>query len=203
MLQWKRVPRREFGSYILGYRVDLVGRSRREPVWPIGGMVNYSELSAQNLEELREQITEYYETYYAEQRSQLTSQDPATFQSVPDVFKGYRRIVTELGRDGVVVTHWPSSQDSFDFHISPDRMAKDLAAEHCGGEQIIDYPPGSDFGTYEIAEPLQLVVDDGVVWVAQWTRLEISSRLDAWLNIDQARTAARNDLLPYRETRTS
>ena len=165
--------------------------------------MNYSDLSTQNLEGLREQITEYYETYYAELRSQLTSQDPATFQSVPDVFKGYRRIVTELGQDGVVVTHWPSSQDSFDFHISPDRMAKDLAAEHCGGEQIIDYPPGSDFGTYEIAEPLQLVVDDGVVWVAQWTRLEISSRLDAWLNIDQARTAARNDLLPYRETRTS
>jgi hypothetical protein len=166
-------------------------------------MVNYSDLSTQNLEGLREQITEYYETYYAELRSQLTSQDPATFQSVPDVFKGYRRIVTELGRDGVVVTHWPSSQDSFDFHIAPDRMAKDWAAEHCGGEQIIDYPPGSDFGTYEIAEPLQLVVDDGVVWVAQWTRLEISSRLDTWLNIDQARTAARNDLLPYRETRTS
>lgn len=165
--------------------------------------MHYSDLTAQNLEELREQITEYYETYYAELRSQLTGHNPATLQSVPDVFKGYRRIVTELGQDGVVVTHLPSSQDSFDFHISPDRMAKDLAAEHCGGEQIIDYPPGSDFGTYEIAEPLQLVVDDGVVWVAQWTRLEISSRLHAWLDIDQARTAARNDLLPYREARTS
>jgi hypothetical protein len=165
-------------------------------------MVNYSELTAENLEELREQITEYYETYYAELRSQLTGHDPATFQSVPEVFKGYRRIVTELGRDGVVVTHWPSSQDSFDFHISPDRVAKDLAAEQCGGEQIIDYPPGSDFGTYEIAEPLQLVVDDVVVWVAQWTRLEITSRLDAWLSTDQARTAARKDLLPYREARS-
>ena len=162
--------------------------------------MNYSELSAENLEELREQITEYYETYYAELRSQITGQDPATFQSVPDVFKGYRRIVTELGQDGVVVTHWPSSQDSFDFHISPDRLAKDLAAEQCGGEQIIDYPLGSDFGTYQIAEPLKLVVDDRVVWVAQWTRLEISSRLDAWLNIDNARKAARDDLLPYRET---
>ena len=131
-------------------------------------------MTAQNLEELREQITEYYETYYAELRSQLTGQDPATFQSVPEVFKGYRRIVTVLGQDGVVVTHWPSSQDSFDFHISPDRAAKDLAAEQCGGEQIIDYPPGAIW-TYEIAEPLRLVADDEVVWVAQWTRLEISS----------------------------
>ena len=163
--------------------------------------MNYSALSAQNLEELREQITEYYETYYAELRSQLTSHESATIQSVPEVFKGYRRIVTELGKDGVVVTHWPSGQDSFDFHISPDRMAKDLAAEHCGGEQILDYPPGSDFGTYELSEPLKLVVDDRVVWVAQWTRLEISSRLDAWLSTDQARTAARKDLLPYAEAR--
>jgi hypothetical protein len=81
-------------------------------------------------------------------------------------------------------------------------MAKDLAAEQCGGEQIIDYPPGSDFGTYEIAEPLQLVVDDVVVWVAQWKRLEISSRFDAWLSTDQAREAARKDLLPYREARS-
>jgi hypothetical protein len=165
-------------------------------------MVNYSELTAQDLERLREQITEYYETYYAELRSQLTGHDPATFQFVPEVFKGYRRVVTELGRDGVVVTHWPSSRDSFDFHISPDSEAKDLAAVHCGGARIIDYPPGSDFGTYEIAEPLQLVVDDRVVWVAQWTRIEISSRLDAWLSTDQARTAARKDLLPYREAET-
>lgn len=165
--------------------------------------MNYSDLSAQNLEVLREQITEYYETYYAELRSQLTSHESATFQSVPEVFKGYRRIVTELGQDGVVVTHWPSGQDSFDFHISPDRVAKDLAAEHCGGERIIDYPPGSDFGTYEITEPLQLVVDDRVVWVARWTRLEISSRLDAWLSTDQARTAARNDLLLFAEARHS
>ena len=107
--------------------------------------MNYSELTTQNLEELREQITEYYETYYAELRSQLTGHDPATFQSVPEVFKGYRRIVTELGRDGVVVTHWPSSRDSFEFHISPDSEAKELAAVHCGGEQIRDYPPGSEF----------------------------------------------------------
>lgn len=163
--------------------------------------MNYSDLSAKNLQELKEQITEYYETYYAELRSQLTSHDSTTFQSVPEALKGYRRIVTELGQDGVVVTHWPSGQDSFDFHISPDSMAKDLAAEHCGGEQVIDYPPGSDFGTYEITEPLKLVVDDSVVWVARWTRLEVSSRLDAWQSTDQARTTAREDLRPYAEPR--
>src|SRR5918997_2065944 len=121
-------------------------------------MVNYSELTAKDLEVLREQITEYYETYYAELRSRLSGHDPATFQSVPEVFKGYRRIVTELGRDGVVVTHWPSSQDSFDFHISPDRVAKDLAAEQRGGGHDIDFRLGADFRLAEMPGPHPLLV---------------------------------------------
>ena len=153
------------------------------------------ELSFDDLEQLREQITEYYETYYAELRTRLS--DYASPLLAPDHFKGYRRIVTELGSDGAVITHWPAGQDSFDFHISPKRTAKDLAAEHCAGEQVLDYPPGSDFGFYQIAEPLQLVVDDRVVWVSEWKRMDISSRLDVWQDANLARTAVEEDLLPY------
>ena len=153
------------------------------------------ELSFQDLELLREQITEYYETYYAELRTRLN--DHASPLSVPDHFKGYRRIVTELGGDGVVITHWPAGQDSFDFHISPERTVKDLAAEQCAGEQVLDYPPGSDFGFYQIAEPLQLFVDDRVVWVSEWKRMDISSRLDVWQDANLARKAVEEDLLPY------
>jgi hypothetical protein len=153
------------------------------------------ELSFEDLEQLREQITEYYETYYAELRTRLS--DYASPLSVPDHLKGYRRVVTELGNDGVVITHWPAGQDSFDFHISPERTAKDLAAELCAGEQILDYPPGSDFGFYQIAEPLQLVVDDRIVWVSEWKRLEISSRPDVWQDPEAARKAVEEDLLPY------
>jgi hypothetical protein len=157
--------------------------------------VRLQELSFQDLEQLREQITEYYETYYAELRTRLS--DHTSPLSAPDHFKGYRRIVTELGSDGVVITHWPAGQDSFDFHISPERTVKDLAAEQCAGEQILDYPPGSDFGFYQIAEPLRLVVDDRVVWVSEWKRMEISSRLDVWQDADLARKAVEEDLLPY------
>jgi hypothetical protein len=155
------------------------------------------ELSFQDLEELREQITEYYETYYAELRTRLSDHSSPLSYSVPDHFKGYRRIVTELGNDGAVISHWPAGQDSFDFHISPEKAAKDLAAELCAGEQVLDYPRGSDFGFYQITEPLQLVVDDRVVWVSEWKRMDISSRFDIWQSPDEARKAVEEDLLPY------
>ena len=155
------------------------------------------ELSFQDLEKLGEQITEYYEIYYAELRSRLSDHSLALSASVPDHLKGYRRIVTELGGDGMVITHWPAGQDSFDFHISPERTAKDLVAELCAGEQVLDYAPGSDFGYYQIAEPLRLTVDDRVVWVSEWTRMEISSRVDIWQSPEGARKAVDEDLLPY------
>jgi hypothetical protein len=160
-------------------------------------MVRLEELSFQDLEQLREQITEYYETYYAELRTRLSDHASPYPASVPDHFKGYRRIVTELGSDGAVVSHWPAGQDSFDFHISPEKAAKDLAAELCGGEQILDYPPGSEFGFYQISEPLQLVVDDRVIWVSEWKRMDISSRFEVWQDPQRARQAVEEDLRPY------
>lgn len=159
------------------------------------------EPPVQSLEELREQISEYYETYYAELRSRLTELAPIPLQAVPETLKGYRRIVVVLGEDGVVITHWPDGQDSFDFHISPDRTVADLVAEQCAGERILDYPPGSDFGTYEVDEPLQLVADGQVVWVAGWTRMDISSRLDIWQSTEQAREAAHENLAAHTGTR--
>jgi hypothetical protein len=159
--------------------------------------VRLEELSFQELEALREQITEYYETYYAELRTRLSDHASPLSVSAPDHLKGYRRVVTELGSDGAVITHWPAGQDSFDFHISPERTAKDLAAEQCAGDEILDYPPGSDFGFYQITEPLQLVVDDRVVWVSEWKRMEISSRVDVWQSPEAARKAVEEDLRPY------
>ena len=105
-----------------------------------------------------------------------------------------------MGSDGVVITHWPAGQDSFDFHISPDHRAKDLAAKQCGGEIILDYSPGADFGNYELTEPLKLVVEGQEVWSASWTRLDISSKLDTWSDADKARRTAWEDLAPYLKT---
>jgi hypothetical protein len=159
--------------------------------------VRLQKLSFQDLEQLREQITEYYETYYAELRTRLSDHTSPLSLSAPDHLKGYRRIVTELGSDGLVITHWSAGQDSFDFHIAPERTVRDLVAEQCAGQQVLDHPPGSDIGFYQIAEPLQLVVDDQVVWVSEWKRMDISSRLDVWQDAELARKAVEEDLRPY------
>jgi hypothetical protein len=150
-----------------------------------------------DLEALRDQISDYYQTYYAELRSRLSGWDRTSLASLPEGLTGYKRIVTDLGQDGIVVTHWPGDQDSFDFHISPETPAKDLAAEQCGGERPLDYPPGSDFGTYEIGEPFKLVSEGQIVWVSGWTRMEITSNPKAWENTEDAREAARTALSPY------
>ena len=159
--------------------------------------VRLQELSFQDLEQLREQITEYYETYYAELRTRLSDHTSPLSVAAPDHLKGYRRVVTELGEDGAVISHWQAGQDHFDFHISPQKKVKDLVADLCAGEQVLEFPPGDDLGYYQIPEPLQLVVDDRVVWVADWTRLEISGRLDVWRDPETARSAAKEDLRPY------
>src|SRR5215212_8109787 len=48
------------------------------------------ELSFEDLEQLREQITEYYETYYAELRTRISDHSSPLSYSLPDHFKGYR-----------------------------------------------------------------------------------------------------------------
>lgn len=162
--------------------------------------MDHEEFTVRDLEGLKDRITDYYQTYYAELRSQLSGWNRAALGSVPEWLAGHKRIVTVLGKDGIVVTHWPSGQDSFDFHISPEKTAQDIAAEQCGGERVLDYPPGSDFGTYEIGEPLRLVVDGRTVWTSEWTRMEITSRPDAWRSTDEAREAAGAALRPYAES---
>src|ERR671916_3531329 len=106
------------------------------------------QLSFQDLEELKEQITEYYETYYAELRDRLSDHTLGLSISVPDHLKGYRRLVTELGEDGAVVSHWPAGQGHFGFHISPEKKGRGLVGHLLAGEPVLDYPPGSDFGLY-------------------------------------------------------
>jgi hypothetical protein len=40
-------------------------------------------------------------------------------------------------------------------------------------------------------------VDERVVWVSEWKRMDISSRFDVWQSPEGARKAVEEDLLPY------
>ncbi len=63
------------------------------------------ELGAQK-GRLLAQLAEYYDTYFSELRSQLQRSDLFS-EAVPDFLKGYKRVVSVGGWDGVVVAHFP------------------------------------------------------------------------------------------------
>lgn len=153
--------------------------------------------TAGGLEDLKRKITDYYQTYYQELLSRLSSYDGLNSYLVPEHLKGYRRVITQLGDDGAVVTHWPEGQDAFDFHLSPGKPVRDLVTEQCGGQEILEYEPGEDFGVLELDEPLQLEMDGRTVWTSGWTRMEVTSRLDIWDDPALARKAAVETLSPY------
>ena len=115
--------------------------------------------------------------------------------SVPDHLKGYRRgDGARRGRGGrqplaggagsLRLPHLPREED--------ERPGSRVVRRRAGPR----LSPGGDLGYYQISEPLQLVVDDRVVWVAEWTRLDISGRLDVWRDPEAARKAARRTSSP-------
>ncbi len=116
------------------------------------------DLRAQ-LEKLRGQITKYYGTYFAELRSELARPD-LFFQAIPNYLKGYKRVISIGGRDGLVVAHFPieleitmsqtdtgkilvrfpsilnATEDTFEFITFPGSPVSNLVSFISGGEDI-------------------------------------------------------------------
>ena len=165
------------------------------------------ELSTEMLDELRTQITSYFETYYSSLRNEIAGHD-ALFDSIPDYFKGNREVVTHFCRDGVVIVHRPAEtdKDSYVFESVLDTRVEDMVASYTptlpsgASATIIDYSPYDDFGTFSLTEPLQQE-EAGTTYESEWTRLDIASwnNLGMWRDKHQARGLARNDLRPYLE----
>jgi hypothetical protein len=165
------------------------------------------ELTTEMLEELRTQITSYFEAYYSALRNEIAGHD-ALYDSIPHYFKGSREVVTNFCRDGVVIVHKPaeSGQDSYVFESVLDTRVEDVVASYTptlpSGESvtIIDYSPYEDFGTFSLTEPLRQE-ENGRTYESEWTRMDIASwnNLGVWRDKRQARGLARNDLRPYLE----
>lgn len=159
-----------------------------------------SERLRAQLEILPAQIRRYHDVYFAELRSQLTRPDLFS-EAVPDFLKGYKRIISIGGRDGLVVAHFPieleitfsetgtgriligfpsvldAVEDTFEFITFPGSPVSDLASFISGEEAI-----GADISTEEhwgpgaarvFDKPTQKVdLDTGqLTWQAPWTRL--------------------------------
>ena len=163
------------------------------------------ELTTEMLDELRTQITSYFEAYYSALRSEIAGHD-ALYDSIPHYFKGSREVVTKFCRDGVLIVHEPAGtdKDSYVFESVLDTRLEDVVARYTptlpSGESatLIDYSPYEDFGTFSLTEPLQQE-ENGSIYESEWTRMDIASwnNLGMWRDKRQARRLARNDLRPF------
>src|SRR5215208_5884833 len=104
------------------------------------------ELTPEMLEELRTQITGYFEAYYLALRNEIAGHE-ALYDSIPHYFKGTREVVTSFCRDGVLIVHEPAQtgQDSYVFESVLDTRVEDVVARYTptlpSGESVtlIDY----------------------------------------------------------------
>jgi hypothetical protein len=111
------------------------------------------------LERLPEQIRKYYDTYFSTLRGELARPD-LFFEAVPAFLKGYKRVLTLGGKDGVVVAHFPieleitisdrgsgeillrfpseqaAAEDSYEFVAPFDLSVSELLELISGGENI-------------------------------------------------------------------
>ena len=165
------------------------------------------ELTPEVLDELRTEITSYFEAYYSALRNEIAGHD-ALYDSIPRYFKGSREVVTNFCRDGVLIVHLPAEggQDTYVFESVLDTRVEDAVAGYTptppSGKMatIIDYSPYEDFGTFSLTKPLRQE-EGGRTYESEWTRMDIVSwnSLSMWRDKRQARGLAKNDLRPYLE----
>jgi hypothetical protein len=63
------------------------------------------ELSAQ-MDRLKTQLVEYYDTYFSELRRHLSRPDLFA-EAVPAFLRGYKRVISVGAKDGIIVVHFP------------------------------------------------------------------------------------------------
>lgn len=152
------------------------------------------------LERLPAQIRDYYAAYFSELRNELRRNDLFS-NAIPDYLRGYKRIISIGGRDGLIVVHFPveleitisqtgteklliqfpsvlnAREDVFEFITFPSSPVKDLVSFVNDGEDISDVMPSdSQWGTgvawvFDRPVPKANLDTGQVTWLASWTRL--------------------------------
>lgn len=100
------------------------------------------------LEVLPEQIREYYDAYFAELRNELARSDLFS-EALPEFLKGYKRVLTLGGTDGVVVAHFP-----VELEIT--------VSNRSNGKTLLRFPSESsaEKESYEFVAPFELSVKE-------------------------------------------
>ncbi len=152
------------------------------------------------LAKLPEQIRKYYAIYSSELRKELSRPDLFS-KAVPDYLRGYKRVVSIGGKDGLIVVHFPieleinisqtdtgkllvrfpsvsdAKEDAYEFITFPGSPVIDLISLVSDRQDISDVMPSeTDWGIGVAGvfnKPAQQAdLDTGqVTWQASWTRL--------------------------------
>jgi Domain of unknown function (DUF4926) len=152
------------------------------------------------LAKLPEQIRKYYAIYFSELRKELSRPDLFS-KAVPNYLRGYKRVVSIGGKDGLIVVHFPieleinisqtdtgkllvrfpsvsdAKEDAYEFITFPGSPVIDLISLVSDRQDISDVMPSeTDWGIGVAGvfnKPVQQAdLDTGqVTWQASWTRL--------------------------------
>lgn len=157
----------EYAEDILNGEFSVFTELKLHSDWskPLTGVEEVQVISSR--EELVEQqrrlpaqIVEYYDTYFSELRSQLQNPDLSS-QAKPDWLRGFKRVVSIGGRNGLVVAHFPigleitfsetetgkvllrfpslssAKEDSYEFLQFPGSSVDDLVKFISGGKTLV------------------------------------------------------------------
>jgi len=188
-------------------------------------MGNESDNLYAQLQALPGQIEGFYGAYFSALRKGLTQ--PNVFsEAVPDFLRGYKRVLTVAGTDGVVVAHFPiewevivsgkgsgevllrfssepdAGRDAYDFAAPFELPARELAESLSGEEDIgLQISAGVPWGAIGFSSPQQKIdaTTGELAWQAPWTRLICAdyNSLHYWGDPKRAEAEAREDLDPY------
>jgi len=165
------------------------------------------KLTTEDLERIRGEVIRYFRAYYAEFRDELERRDP---DGKLDYLRGRRRILFEMGNDGVLITHFPTEDDddAFEFVLPENKkmvreLADDMALKTPRGttKRIhFDYSLGEDFGQNTYLGPLVHEENDlhyrTLHYRTNWVQLDWASwvHLDRWRDAGRAKEDVRLDL---------
>jgi len=171
---------------------------------------------------LRYRYTRYFRAYYKALRSEIEEaiESGADPDSIPDYYKGYKKVEVVICHDGILVIHRPAGEganrDIFKFFMPPERptvkkMSEDYNPPMPGGDTmgpLIEYQPGDHFGPVTYAEPRQRVTPMGdgeseVTVEDKWHRLDMVSwsRVHAFTEEADAKHQAKKVLATRDERR--
>jgi hypothetical protein len=171
------------------------------------------------------QITRYYDAYFSELRKELERLDLFS-EAVPDFLKGYKRVLTIAGTDGIVVAHYPvaleitwsdrgsgevlirfpsepnAEEDRYEFLAYRYVSASELVTLVSGGEDAdIEISADVSWGVKGFDQPqVKIDLDTGrLAWQAPWTRLLCAdfNHLFYFQDTERAKRAAREDVAPF------